>query len=231
MYFLRIFYRGNKVECNVCGHHFRKFLPYGRGKSARSNALCPKCLSLERHRLMWLYLHETTGFFKKKHKVLHIAPEHAFIKTLKNLPNIDYTTADLESPWADVKMDIHQIPFEDKSFDVVFCNHVMEHVEDDIKAMSEIHRILNDTGWAIIQSPQDMSLKTTYEDKTITTAKDRFEAFGQEDHVRMYGKDYGKRLEKAGFKVLEDKFVQQLPQEEVARHALPKEEIIYFCMK
>lgn len=137
---LSVFYRGKGVECSVCGSEFRKFLPYGR--SGRDNALCPSCLSLERHRLMYLYLQRKTPFFKADLKLLHVAPEYCFIDRFEKMKNLDYITADIESPLAKVKMDIHQIPFEANTFDVTFCNHVMEHVDDDIKAMSELHRVL-----------------------------------------------------------------------------------------
>jgi len=143
---------------------------------------------------MWLFLKEKTNFFTADIKLLHIAPELCFIKKFKRMPNIDYTSADLESPLADVKMDVHDIPFDDSSYDVVFCNHVMEHVENDIKAMSEIYRVLKPGGWAIIQSPQDYSRQDTLEDPTITDPKERERIYWQDDHVRLYGLDYGKRL-------------------------------------
>lgn len=229
--FLGLFYRGNQVECPISGRTYRKFLPYGR-IHPRENALCPDSQSLERHRLMWLFLSEKTDFFTAPHKVLHIAPESCFIHRFEALKNLsEYITADLESPLAKVKMDIHQIPFEDNHFDVVFCNHVMEHVEDDLKAMQEILRVLRPKGWAIIQSPMDMNLEKTYEDKNISTPKGREEAFGQSDHLRMYGRDYAQRLRKAGFEVIEDDFVKKLPAEKVKRYALPAEEIIYWCFK
>lgn len=143
-----------------------------------------------------------------------------------------YITADIESPLAKVKMDVHDIPFEESTFDIAMCNHVMEHVEDDIKAMSEIYRVLKPGGWAIIQIPFFYPLKDeTYEDKNITDPKDREQAYGQDDHVRMYGKDYGARLEQAGFKVTVDDFVKTLPKKEVERMALPPDEMIYFCQK
>lgn len=222
--------RGNNVECPISEISYRKFLPYGR-LNPRPNALCPDSLSLERHRLMWLYLRDRTDFFTKPQKLLHIAPELCFIKRFKAMENIDYTTADLESPLADIKMDVHEIPFSDNTFDVVFCNHVMEHVADDIKAMSEIHRVLKPGGWAIIQSPQDYSRAETLEDPTITDPKERERVYWQNDHVRLFGLDYGKRLEKAGFQVTEDKYVMELPAETVQRYALPAKEIIYFCAK
>ncbi|WP_286746786.1 class I SAM-dependent methyltransferase [Roseivirga sp. UBA1976] len=228
--FVSLFMRGNNVECPICEIKYRKFLPYGR-LNPRPNALCPDSLSLERHRLMWLYLKERTSFFNAPHKLLHIAPELCFIDRFKSMENLDYTTADLESPLADVKMDVHDIPFEDNTFDVVFCNHVMEHVEDDIKAMSEIYRVLKKGGWAIIQSPQDYSRSTTLEDPNITDPKEREKVYWQADHVRLYGLDYGQRLQKAGFTVKEDRFVMELPNEMVRRYALPANEIIYFCAK
>lgn len=206
-------------------------MPYGRNP-ARENALCYSCLSLERHRLMWLYLRERTDFFSAPLKVLHIAPELCFIERFERMKNLEYITADLESPLAKVKMDIHNIPFGENEFDVAICNHVMEHVEDDIKAMSEIRRVLKKGGWAIIQSPIiGWQNDETFEDPSITDPGEREKVFGQNDHVRLYGQDYPERLRKAGFKVTEDDFVKTLPVETVQLHALPAEEIIYFCEK
>lgn len=180
---------------------------------------------------MWLYLQEKTDFFTEKHKLLHIAPEICFIKIFKAMENLEYLTADLESPLADVQMDIHQMPFDNNTFDVVFCNHVMEHLEDDIKAMKEIHRVLMPGGWAIIQSPLNFSLDITFEDSTLVTPQEREKAHGQSDHMRTYGKDYGKRLSSAGFEVLADHFVKNIPEDIKKKFALPPDEIIYFCMK
>lgn len=227
---LGIFYSGNNVECPISGKTYRKFLPYGR-INARENALCPSSQSLERHRLMWLYLKEKTDFFTAKHHLLHIAPENCFIDIFEKMPNLTYITADLDSPLAKVKMDVHQIPFPDNHFDIVFCNHVMEHVEDDIKAMSEIFRVLSPNGWAIIQSPVENNRAITYEDKSITSANEREKAFGQADHVRVFGNDYAKRLEKAGFTVVEDRFAMEMSPEKIKRYALPASEIIYLCKK
>ena len=227
---ISLFMRGKIVTCPICDISYRKFLPYGR-LSPRPNALCPDSLSLERHRLMWLYLKERTSFFTSAHKLLHIAPELCFIDKFKAMPNIDYTSADLDSPLADIKMDVHSIPFDDNTFDIVFCNHVMEHVEDDIKAMSEINRVLKPGGWAIIQSPQDYTRAETLEDPTITDPKERERIYWQDDHLRLFGLDYGTRLESAGFKVTEDHFVMELPKETVVKFALPPKEIIYFCEK
>jgi ubiquinone/menaquinone biosynthesis C-methylase UbiE len=147
------------------------------------------------------------------------------------MKNLDYTTADIESPLAKVKMDIHAIPFEANTFDVAFCNHVMEHVDNDIQAMRELHRVLKPGGWAIIQSPMDVSRATTLEDPAITSEADREKYYWQKDHVRLYGQDYGQRLEKAGFQVKADRFVQELDKQLVEKYALPAGEVVYFCKK
>lgn len=226
-----VFYRGSEVECPVCGSTFRKFLPYGRTKS-RPNALCPHCLSLERHRLIWLYLKQETRFFTDKARMLHIAPELCFIDRFEALDNLDYITGDIESPLAKVKMDIHEIPFEDNSLDIIFCNHVLEHVDDDIQALNEIKRVLKKGGWAILQVPFFHPLpETTYEDKSITDPKERERAFGQDDHVRMYGEDYGQRLASVGFEVKEERLAETLPVETITKHALPSNEVIYKVIK
>ncbi|MFT5749763.1 MAG: SAM-dependent methyltransferase [Ancylomarina sp.] len=227
-----LFYMGNKVECPVCNNTFRKFLPYGYTKvTSRKNALCPRCLSLERHRLMYLYLKDKTDFFTKDLKVLHIAPEQCFYKRFKALENLDYTTGDLESPIADVHFDIQEIPFSDETYDVVICNHVLEHVDDDAKAMSEMYRILKPGGFAILQVPQNTDAEKTYEDPTITDPSEREMHFLQKDHVRLYGLDYAERLSAVGFKVTADTYANNFPLETAKRYSLPLKEIFYFNKK
>ena len=160
--------------------------------------------------------------------MLHIAPELCYMDRFEALDNLEYVTADIESPLAKVKMDIHEIPFEDSSFDVIFCNHVLEHVDDDLKALSEMKRVLRPGGWAILQVPFFYPLpKVTLEDPSITDPKEREKMFGQDDHVRLYGEDYAERLASAGFEVIEDKLVEELDPEEVKRYALPGNESIY----
>ncbi|MEN2283630.1 class I SAM-dependent methyltransferase [Algoriphagus sp. SE2] len=226
--FLALFNKGNNVYCPVCDHSYKKFLPYGR--IARENALCPNCLALERHRLMWLFLKGKTDFFTSKLKVLHIAPEHCFIDRFEAISNLEYITADLESPLAKVKMDVHKIPFEENTFDVVFCNHVMEHVEDDLVACAEINRVLKNDGWGIIQSPV-YDLDKTLEDKTIKDPAERERVFGQRDHVRKYGNDYAARLRKSGIKIEANQFVKELSTEDIKKYSLPEKEVIFVCRK
>jgi SAM-dependent methyltransferase len=222
-----VFYAGNKVTCPVCEKSFKKFLPYGR-INARLNALCPNCLSLERHRLIWLYLKEKTDFFNRPLQVLHIAPEACFIPRFEEQHGDSYITADIESPLAKVKMDIHEIPFSENTFDAVLCNHVLEHVRDDIQAMSEIKRVLKPGGFCILQVPFFNPVEeNTFEDASITDPRQREKIFGQNDHVRKYGNDYPKRIAQAGLKASEERFALEMNEEKAEKFAIVKNEIIY----
>jgi SAM-dependent methyltransferase len=220
---LSVAYSGNAVTCPICEKKFRQFLPYGRINS-RPNALCPNCLALERHRSIWLYLKEKTDFFTKKLQVLHVAPEACFINRFEKLHGAQYITADIESPLAKVKMDIHQIPFQENTFDVVLCNHVLEHVNDDIQAMQEICRVLKPGGFAILQVPFFGTVtEETWEDSSIQDPREREKAFGQSDHVRKYGKDYPKRMQRAGLNAVEEQYIKTLPQETIYTFGLANE--------
>lgn len=228
---LSVLYAGNNVICPVCNSTFRTFLPYGR-INPRPNALCPNCQSLERHRLIWLYLQTETDFFKKPQDVLHIAPEACFMKPFEKIHQDKYITADIESPLAKVKMDIHAIPFNDHSFDVVLCNHVLEHVDNDIKAMSEINRVLKPGGFAVLQVPFFHPIPDkTYEDFTITDPRQREKAFGQDDHVRKYGRDFPKRIAQSGLKPVENNFVNEKTDSERAKFGLVRGETLFIGIK
>ena len=232
-FFLKIiswFYRGSRFEDPITGIGYRKMLSYGRVNS-RANALSPDSMSLERHRLFWLYLKEKTDFFTANKKLLHIAPEYCFIKLFKSMKNIDYTSGDLYSPWADVKMDVHEITFEDNTFDVLFANHILEHVDDEMKVMSEFYRVLKPGGWGIFQSPIDYTRETTYSDDSITDKKEREKHFWQDDHLRLFGRDYKNQLSSVGFDVNEDKFVETLDPALVTKYCLTPNEYIYMCTK
>jgi SAM-dependent methyltransferase len=222
---LAFWYRGNRFEDPIDGKTYRSFLPYGY-ENQRKNVLAPGTLSLERHRLLWLYLKNETSFFTENLKVLHFAPEQAFFKRFRNLKNLDYTTTDLNSPLADVKADICDLPFEDNSFDFILCNHVLEHISDDKKAMEELYRILKPGGTGIFQIPQDLSRETTFEDNSITDPKERAKLFGQYDHVRVYGRDYFEKLRSVGFKVEEVDYTKSFSDKEVERFRLATGEII-----
>ena len=229
---LAFFLKGNPFTDPIDGKSFKMFLPYGYGNQ-RNNVLSPSSLSLERHRLLWLYLINETDFFTSivKKKVLHFAPEQAFYKLFRKQKNIDYTTTDLFSPLADVKADICNLPFEDNSYDIIFCNHVLEHIPDDTKAMQELYRVLKPGGMGIFQIPQDLSRDVTFFDDSITNQKERAAIFGQYDHVRIYGRDYFDKLRSIGFNVVEEDYTNKIKPELVKRYCLAKGEIIPICYK
>jgi predicted SAM-dependent methyltransferase len=228
--FMAFFLKGSRYTDPIDGNSFRKFLPYGY-EIQRENVLSPSTLSLERHRLLWLYLKNETDFFTAKKKLLHFAPEQAFYKRFRKMPNLEYTTTDLNSPLADVKADICNLPFEDNSFDFIFCNHVLEHIHDDTKAMQELYRVLKKGGMGVFQIPQDLTRAVTFEDDSITDKKERAKIFGQYDHVRIYGKDYFNKLRNIGFTVIENEYCTVLSSSEVDTFRLTQDEIIPVCYK
>lgn len=228
--FLALFLRGNRFIDPIDGKSYKSFLPYGY-INPRDNVLAPGTLSLERHRLLWLYLKNETDFFNKPAKVLHFAPEQAFYKRFRKMKHLNYITTDLNSPLADVKADICALPFEADEFDIIFCNHVLEHIHDDKKAMEELYRVLKPGGMGIFQVPQDLERESTFEDNSITDKKERARIFGQYDHVRIYGKDYFDKLRATGFKVDEIHYSSMLTPEMVEKFRLAPFEILPVCSK
>lgn len=209
--FIREHY-GFKYKCPLCHSNLRHFLPHGLKQAAlkgkhvvgggyRLNALCPVCGSLDRERLLYLYLLNKTNIFDKTTNLLHVAPEEQLEATFHKQANLDYLTADLYSEKSMVNMDLCDIQFADNSFDAIICNHVLEHIVDDRRALSELYRVLKPGGWVILQVPISLSLEATYEDCSVTTTSAREQAFGQADHVRIYARDYKDRLEQSGFSV------------------------------
>lgn len=227
--FVAFYLKGKNYTDPIDGKSFRKFLPYGYD-TQRPNVLAPGTLSLERHRLLWLYLQKETDFFTSTKSVLHMAPEQCFLKRFKRLPH-QYTTADLYSPIADVKADITNLPFENDSFDIIFCNHVLEHIPDDTKAMRELFRVMKPGGFGIFQIPQDLNRAETFEDDSITDPKERARIFGQYDHVRVYGRDYFDKLRSIGFEVSEVDYTQKIAPELVEKYRLMKGEILPVVFK
>lgn len=227
---LTLWLRGGRFTDPIDGKSFRKFLPYGYEKP-RENVLSPSTLSLERHRLLWLFLKNKTDFFTKPSKILHFAPEQAFYKRFKELDHLHYITTDLNSPLAEIKADICDLPFEDNSYDIILCNHVLEHIADDVTAMKELYRVMKPGGWGIFQIPQDLSRDTSYEDDSITDPGERARIFGQYDHVRIYGRDYFDKLRAVGFTVEEVDYTAELSAEEVEKYRLAKGEIIPLVRK
>ena len=227
---LSFYYKGDRYTDPIDGRSFRTFLPYGYGK-VREGVLSPSTLSLERHRLLWLYLKRKTDFFSAPLRVLHIAPEQAFYKRFRQQANLEYITSDLYFPLADVKADICALPFEDEQFDVILCNHVLEHIPDDTQAMRELYRVLKKGGWGIFQVPQEIERAETFADDSITDPKERARIFGQYDHVRIYGMDYFDKLRSIGFSVLPLPCTEVATDEEIEKYRLVKNEILPICSK
>ena len=228
--FVAFFLRGSTYTDPIDGKSYRRFLPYGYAK-VRENVLAPGTLSLERHRLFWLYLKNETTFFSAPLRVLHFAPEQAFVQKFKKQKNLTYTTTDLNSPIADVKADICDLPFKDNSFDFIICNHVLEHIPDDTKAMQELYRVLAPSGTAIVQVPYDAKREITFEDNTITDQSERTRIFGQYDHLRVYGMDYFKKLSSIGFNVNALDYTSGISSDDIERYRLCKGELLPVCKK
>lgn len=210
----RVAHRGNTVHCPCCGSSFDEF-----GPQIHPNRFCWECGSGERHRELWLYLDRNPDMLKPGMRVLHVAPEEALLPRFQNDPSIDYVAGDFEQRFGNVRIDVTDLQFPDASFDAVMCNHVLEHVPDDRQAMREIRRVLKDDGWAILMIPSVLR-DDTYEDATITTRAGRQAAFGQTDHVRIYGWDYLDRLAESGFQVEAFKPEGTWPATDIDRYRL-----------
>ena len=227
--FRSLLYIGNDVTCPVCNCTFRRFMPGGNDR--RPDARCPRCDALERHRLFWLFLKERTKIFKCPCSLLHFAPELSFKSALKGMPHLDYTTADLNSPLAEVHTDITSLLFPDSRFDCILCLHVLEHINDDRKALAEMYRVLKPGGTALIMTPVDGGIEKTIEAEAGATPEERKKLFGAEDHVRSYGKDFTERLRSAGFTVDAIDFYGELDTTVRQKYGLLPEELIYRCTR
>lgn len=223
--------RGNTVTCPCCGQSFRRFRRYGRVDLPNVNRFCPACGTFERHRLLLLYLQQRTNLFGAALRVLHFAPEPVLQEHLRALPNLDYVSVDLDAPLAMLHTDITRLALSSRAFDVVLCSHVLEHVPDDRHAMRELYRVLRPGGWAVVMTPVDLRRATTYEDPAIVSPGERERAFGQHDHVRLYGRDVQQRLREAGFAVRVVTFGSELDAATVARYGLNPYEDIYICSR
>lgn len=236
---------GFRYKCPFCGFHARKMNPIGCDFKViyekeivgcgRRFAGCVKCGSTDKERLVFTYLKNNIDFFSNLDKrILHMAPEPNLSKEFLRCKFKEYVCGDFfASGYEDVypsyvkNINILDIPYGKEYFDVVICNHVLEHVKDDLKGMSEIYRILKKGGFAILQVPVSYKLKKTYEDFSITDGKAREEAFGQSDHVRIYGLDYIDRLKKIGFDV---EIISDLAKS-FSKSGLNGKEKIFVCHK
>jgi SAM-dependent methyltransferase len=232
LFYLRLKYMGDIVLCPCCKSTFREFAPIGGNR--RKNARCPKCESLERHRLLWLYFENKTNLYKTPLKVLHVAPETVFFNLFKKHKNIDYHPGDIYNnlyPKGTVYLDIlnHNLP--DNSFDVIICNHVFQYIEDDKKAMQNIYKLMKPGGWGIMQVPINTQSTKTHEDSSITDPLEREKIFGLKEHVRYYSYDYADKLRDAGFTVKVDDYSAEFSEEDNYKYGFWKGDAVYFCTK
>jgi SAM-dependent methyltransferase len=212
--------------CPACNNYCAEWIDWSK---TYQNVICPRCFAFPRHRLLSLFLKEKDWISPQK--ILHFAPESSIKKYIKKHKNLDYVTADLNMPFVDVKVDITNIPFPDHTFDIILCNHVLEHIIDDRQAMRELLRILKPGGWASLMVPIKSKLKETYEDESITSPKDRLKHFGQEDHVRWYGQDYEDRLKECGFQVIKKNYANELSEADFKKFGLRDNENLYIGIK
>lgn len=225
---LKVYMRGKGLECPCCGGRFYRFLP--EGMPVRENAKCPNCKSLERHRLVWMFLRDEIRLGSTPTRLLHFAPERSIKAQMDRLPNLETVTADIVPGKADVQADITNLPFEDNEFDAIMCSHVLEHVRDDRKAMRELFRVLKPGGWALLIVPM-LPMDKTFEPEEVTDPADRQVVFGDADHVRIYGRDYKDRLEECGFAVEIRKYLAQFSEADIQRFSLAGVHDFYIATK
>lgn len=234
---------GLRYVCPFCGFHSSGYAKCGEDSelfsrihvigAGRRSAACWKCNCRDRERLLYVYLRDIVHVFdsSRKFHILHFAPEPHLTERLRTLANVNYICGDLFTtgysyPDYVKNMNVLDIPFKENSFDIVLCNHVLEHIENDQKAMQELYKVLKKTGIAILQVPIASDLAHTYENSSITEPELRIKHFGQKDHVRLYGMDYKTRLESVGFKVDMVNIADRYP-----KYGLNPFETLYICHK
>jgi SAM-dependent methyltransferase len=221
--------RGGSHYCPVCRSSVREFLPFG--DPIRQGVLCPVCGSFERHRLDWLLLESRTKLLDGRPKsMLHVAPEPCMRARFRSIKSLDYLSANLgESFNPMVQMDITDIRYPDNTFSMIYCSHVLEHVPEDRAAISELHRVLQPDGDALLQVP--IMAERTYEDPTIVDPEERKRHFGQRDHVRRCGPDYVDRMREAGFSAEVLRATDLISEAECDRMGIKPHGLMFLCRK
>jgi hypothetical protein len=222
---------GWQHQCPVCRWPTRVFRPLAVVPPVPER--CSRCGSLARHRLLWLFLHERTDLFRARLKVLHFAPEACFQDRLRKLPNLDYTTADLAGGYVKPMevLDVTAIDKPNDAYDLVLCLHVLQAVEHDALAMREIWRILKPGGWAILNSRINPNVEHTYPNPALPAAEVRAAATNQDFAFRIYGRDFPRRLEAAGFEVTTVDYRNSLRPDLVKRYGLQTPSEVFVCRK
>jgi hypothetical protein len=229
---LRLRSFGWQHYCPICRAHLKRFALYRSGTDPVWE--CPICYSHGRHRMLWLWLPRTDLFDGRRRSMLHVAPtggERPIALKLMNLSNLEHVGIDLTKPEAGELMDITALSYPADRFDVILCNHVLEHVPADRVAMAELFRVLKPGGWAILQVP--ILRELTHEDPSITDPAERERWYGQADHVRAYGRDYADRLRSCGFEVSPIPYETAFGDRQIARCQLIAQEdrTIWYCRK
>lgn len=236
-------HQGERYECPFCGFRSKDLAPLGIDSLAARRyktigmgvrlGMCWSCRAKDKEKLIYIYLRDVEKIFDGNPlRLLHIAPENIIAKRILPVQNIDYVCGDffakgyMYPPYVQ-NMNVLELPCRDEDFDMVICNHVLEHIEDDRKAMRELYRVLKKGGKGIIQVPMSKNIEKTLEDCTVKTEKERLKKFGQKDHLRLYGTDYKERLEKCGFEVELIHFSNEI----IERYGLDKNEDLYICHK
>ncbi len=222
-------YWGRSRYCPCCESHFRRFLTFKY--SQRPEAVCPRCGSLERHRLLWLYLSKKTTLLTQSLRLLHFAPEEILARRFRHQPNLHYLSADLLSPLADLRLSLSQIPLKDHTCDLILCSHVLIYVYDDEAALKDFYRVLTSNGCAIILEPVKAALQQTQEYPEVVEQLQRRTIYAARKPARFYGLDFLQRLQGAGFTVQVEAYASSLEPEERLRFGLKEDDKIYFCRK
>jgi SAM-dependent methyltransferase len=240
-------YRGDKFYCPFCNAGFRDFLDGGTaleinekleviGAGKRPKTICPACHSNDRERLLY-WLFENHFPISTSDEILHIAPEPSLGRYLQSkspkgyVSGVKYYEGFYYPPGVKL-MDLLNLPFDNNHFDWIICNHVLEHIPDDQAAMKALFNVLKKGGKAILQVPWSPLLDQTKEDFSIQDPKEREAAFGQFDHVRIYGNDYTTRLNNAGFQVNKLEFEDLgILKNDIEKMQLNKKECIFIVTK
>ena len=242
--FLRLFFfKGNNFFCPICKFKASKFLPYGKdyeaikkfeiiGMGFRKNAICPNCFSKDRERLFFLFLQKLINekSINYSSKIIHFSPEPSLERNFfrKNFSN--YFTADIIKNKSDFIIDLQNFNFEEKNFDLVICNHVLEHIEDDNIALENIYSILKPGGLAILQVPLSTIIDIDFKKEGVASDIERLKFYGQSDHVRIYSeKNFLQKIKKIGFSINVNEMISE--KNNLPSYGLNKKEKVIFATK